>query len=102
MTGLLKIYEIDNINTNMKNISSITAGDCEIMKCLQRYIENRYNRIYIFNKSFADPLSHKVKSPLFYFYDYFFCCRKKTRLELIRISCAVMGIEFSYACETGL
>lgn len=27
-----KIYEIDNINTNMKNISLITAGDCEIMK----------------------------------------------------------------------
>lgn len=28
------------------------------------------------------------------------CCRKKTRSELVRISAAVMGIEFSYAAET--
>lgn len=32
----------------------------------------------------------------------FFCCvlRRKTRKELVRISAAVMGIEFSYAAET--
>lgn len=28
------------------------------------------------------------------------CFRKKTRRELVRISAAVMGIEFSYAAET--
>lgn len=28
------------------------------------------------------------------------CYRKKTRRELVRISAAVMGIEFSYAAET--
>ena len=28
------------------------------------------------------------------------CCRKKTRAELVRVSAAVMGIEFSYAAET--
>jgi solute carrier family 45 protein 1/2/4 len=27
-------------------------------------------------------------------------CRRKTRQELVRISAAVMGIEFSYAAET--
>lgn len=30
----------------------------------------------------------------------FFLPRKKTRLELVRVSAAVMGIEFSYAAET--
>ena len=34
--------------------------------------------------------------------NYFFCVlwRKKTRWELVRVSTAVMGIEFSYAAET--
>lgn len=36
------------------------------------------------------------------FTDFFYFYRRKTRLELIRVSAAVMGIEFSYAAETGL
>lgn len=31
---------------------------------------------------------------------FYILCRKKTRLELVRVSAAVMGIEFSYAAET--
>lgn len=31
---------------------------------------------------------------------FIFICRHKTRAELIRVSAAVMGIEFSYAAET--
>lgn len=50
---------------------------------------------------FLNIFQKKVKESIFRDVTFFLTMiRKKTRAELVRVSAAVMGIEFSYAAET--
>ncbi|XP_067620842.1 proton-associated sugar transporter A-like isoform X2 [Eurosta solidaginis] len=57
------------------------------------------NKVNIFEIA-KNTVSDQLKGNKSAFQDYSHIYRHKTRLELIRISAAVMGIEFSYAAET--
>ncbi|KAF2890817.1 hypothetical protein ILUMI_15356, partial [Ignelater luminosus] len=56
--------------------------------------------IQIIRGYFYNLLSSKSDIPSSEIEDYTHIYRRKTRQELIRVSAAVMGIEFSYAAET--
>jgi hypothetical protein len=71
-------------------ITPKSLGDVSVQKNNERNNGATTGTPYNFNSSVLQQIN----------YISVFNSRKKTRSELIRISAAVMGIEFSYAAET--
>lgn len=68
-------------------------------------MSNTYYVLHITSTNWFKVFISQDDDNIIYFLilNFFFCFfyyRSKTRLDLIRISAAVMGIEFSYAAET--